>query len=179
MHRPSLAAPAVFATREIPLNTILIVWETKKCRDELIKEICTRLCLTPLTETKTEITAGGGEVKETIYTGEYGSICLKTMHVADLSQNFAIGWKERIVEKQRKRLQFMTERIERIKTYFPLTQEICGAIIEIKSPPKYDKPSKPPEADPKNAWRIGAAQANYLNQHITSSKKDTSKKNFK
>ena len=62
----------------------------------------------------------------------------------------------------------MTERIERIKAYLPLTKEICGAIIEIKSPPQFDKPSKPPEADPKRAWRIGAAQANYLNQHITS-----------
>ena len=53
MHRPSLAAPAIFAERKIPLKTILIVWETKQCRDELIKEICTRLYLTPATETRT------------------------------------------------------------------------------------------------------------------------------
>ena len=85
MHRPSLAVPAVFAERKFSLKTILIVWETKQCRDELIKEICTRLYLTSATETKADITAGGGEVKETIYTGEYGSIYLKTMHVADLT----------------------------------------------------------------------------------------------
>ena len=175
MHRPYLAAPAVFAERKIPLKTILIVWETKQCRDELIKEICTRLYLTPTTETKTDNTAGDGEVKETLYTGEYGSICIKTMHVADLTQNFTIGWKEKLAEKQRKREQLMAERIETIKAYLPSTKEICGAIIEIKSPPQFDKPSKPPEADPKSAWRIGAAQANYLNQHINSRKKKKGK----
>ena len=168
MHRPSLAAPAVFAKRKISLKTILIVWETKQCRDELIKEICTRLYLTPATETQIYTTASGGEVKETIYTGEYGSICLKTMHVADLTQNFDIALRDKQYIKQRKRENFMAERIERIRTYLPLTKELCGAIIEIKSLPKYDKPSKPPEADPKKAWRIGAAQANYLNQHINS-----------
>ena len=176
MHRPSLTAPAVFATRKIPLKTILIVWATKQCRDELVKEICTRLHLTPAAETRTYNTVSDGEVKETIYTGEYGSIYLKTMHVADLTQNFDIAWTEKIAEKQRKREQFMTERIERIKTYLPSTKELCGAIIEIKSPPQFDKPSKPPEADPKNSWRIGAAQANYLNQHITSRKKKKGKK---
>ena len=177
MHRPSLAAPAVFAKRVIPLKTILIVWETKQCRDELVKEICSRLFLTSAIETQTEVTSSGEEFKKTIYsTDGNNSICLKTLHVADLTQNFNIGWTEKIVEKQKKREQFMEERIKKIKKYLPKTQELCGAIIEIKSPPQFDKPSKPPEADPKNAWRIGAAQANYLNQHInsiTAKKKET------
>jgi hypothetical protein len=162
MHRPSIAAPAVFAKRENPLNTILIVWETKQCRDELIKEICTRLYLTLAEETTTNITFGGGEVKETIYEYENNFICLKIMHIADLNQNFAIGLKEPASEKQRKREQFMAERIGRIKAYLPSTKEPCGAIVEIKLKPLI------PETDPKNAWRIGAAQANYLNQHINS-----------
>ncbi len=160
MHRPSIAAPAVFAKKEVSLKTILIVWETKQCRDELIKEICTRLYLTPATETQTYTTAGGGEVKETIYTGEYGFICLQTMHVADLTQNFELNCSFR--ERQRRRVELLEERIQRIRVYLPTTSELCGAIVEIKRKPLI------PETDPKNAWRIGAAQANYLNQHINS-----------
>ena len=172
MQRPYLAAPALFAKRKISLKTILIVWETKQCRDELVKEICNRLFLTSPTETQTYTNAIGGEFRETIYKGEYSSICIKTIHVADLTQNFSIGARESQVEKQRKREQFMTERIERIKAYLPTTKDLCGAIIEIKYKPFI------PETDPKKAWRIGAAQANYLNQHINpiTAKKKNGKK---
>ena len=162
MFRPSLAAPAVFAKRENALGTILIVWETNLCRDELIKEICTRLYLNSQTETQIYNTPGGGEVKETVYAGEHGSICIKTMHVADLTCNFDIKAQEKQVGKQRKREKFLKERIEQIKFYLPLTKELCGAIIEIKRKPFIA------EADPKIAWRIAAAQSNYLNQHIHS-----------
>ncbi len=162
MFRPSLAAPTVLAKRENSLSTILIVWETNLCRDELIKEICTRLYLNSQTETQIYNTPGGGEVQETVYAGEYGSICVKTMHVADLSRNFDIKPQEKQAEKQRKREKFLKERIEQIKSYLPPTKELCGAIIEIKPKPSIA------ETDPKIAWRIAAAQANYLNQHIHS-----------
>jgi hypothetical protein len=95
------------------------------------------------------------------------------MHVADLTLNFDIAGKEKPAEKQRKREQCMEERIDKIKSYLPLTKDLCGAIIEIKPKPFIA------EADPKIAWRIGAAQANYLNQHITSitaKKKETGEK---
>ena len=162
MHRPSLAAPAVFAKRENHLQTILIVWETKECRDKLMEEICVRLCLNSNTDTQVYNTPGGGEVKETIYSGKHGSICIKTLHVADLTRNFDIAPRDTKIEKQRKREQFMNERIEKIKSYLLQTEELCGAIVEIKPKPWIA------ETDPKLAWRIGAAQANYLNQHITS-----------
>ena len=108
------------------------------------------------------------KVKETIYTDGDNSICIKTMHVGDLNQNFQLNCTVR--ERQQRRIELLEERIQRIRAYLPNTDELCGAIIEIKRKPVI------PETDPKNAWRIGAAQANYLNQHInsiTAKKKDT------
>ena len=168
MHRPALAAPAVFNKKENSLRTILIVWEHQRCRDELVQEICSRLYLTSPTEIQTYNTPGGVEVQESVYTAIYGSICIKTIHVGELTRNFEFNCPPR--ERQQRRVELLEERIQRIESYLPQTQELSGAIIEIKRKPII------PETDPKKALRIGAARANYLNQHITSitgRKKDT------
>ncbi|RCJ21344.1 hypothetical protein A6770_30470 [Nostoc minutum NIES-26] len=148
MLRPRLAAPAVFRKLENPLHTILILWETPQCRDALIDEICKLLYLSP--------TNVGN-----IYEGAYGSLCINTQHVGDLTQNLEIkSFSEARKTYQQQRPDLLAERINKITAFLPKTKELSGALIEIRP-----KPSKT-EADPKLAWRIGAVKAGYLNQHI-------------
>lgn len=161
MLRPSIAAQAVFSSTDVPLKTILILWETNECRDALINEICLMLSLSPKDEAETYCTPNGGEGTQQVYQGALGSICIQTQHVEDLTQNFNID--DPSVpgrNRQQRRFNLLHERIEKIKSSLPPAQEISGALVEIKQPPKIK------EKDPKLAWRIGAMQAGYLNQHI-------------
>ncbi|MFN6469658.1 MAG: pPIWI_RE module domain-containing protein [Nostoc sp. SerVER01] len=148
MLRPKLAAPAVFRKLENPLHTILILWETPQCRDALIDEICKLLYLSP--------TNVGN-----IYEGAYGSLCIKTQHVGDLTQNLEIkSFSEARRTYQQQRPDLLAERINKITAFLPKTKELSGALIEIRPKPPIS------EADPKLAWRIGTVKAGYLNQHI-------------
>ncbi len=148
MLRPKLAAPAVFREAENPLRTILILWETPQCRDALITEICQLLCLSP---TKVE----------NIYQGFYGSLCIKTQHVSDLTQDLEIKYFSEVRKTyQQQRPDLLAERINKVTAFLPQTKELSGALIEIRPKPFRS------EADPKVAWRIGAMKAGYLNQHI-------------
>jgi hypothetical protein len=148
MLRPKLAAPAVFREAENSLRTILILWETPQCRDALIAEICHLLYLSP---TKVE----------NIYQGSYGSLCIKTQHVGDLTQDLEIQhFSEARKTYQQQRPNLLVERINQITAFLPKTKELSGALIEIRLKPRIS------EADPKLAWRIGAMKAGYLNQHI-------------
>lgn len=148
MLRPKIAAPAVFRETENPLRIILILWETPQCRDALIAEIRQLLCLSPTAETN-------------IYAGQYGSLCIKTQHVGDLTQNlevksFSVARKSR----QKQRIDLLQERIDKIVAFLPSVEELAGALIEIKPRPRIA------DTDPKLAWRIGAMKAGYLNQHL-------------
>ncbi|MBE9008419.1 DUF3962 domain-containing protein [Fortiea sp. LEGE XX443] len=148
MLRPKLAAPAVFRKVDNPLHTILILWETSQCRDALIDEICKLLYLSP-----TNV--------DNIYEGAYGSLCIKTQHVGDLTQDLEIRpFSEAKKTYQQQRLILLAERINKITAFLPQTKELSGALIEIRPKPFIS------EADPKIAWRIGAVKAGYLNQHI-------------
>ena len=148
MLRPKLAAPAVFRKAENPLRTILILWETPQCRNALITEICQLLYLSP-----TNV--------ENIYEGLYGSLCINTQHVGDLTQNLEMkSFSEVRKTYQQQRPDLLAERINNIAAFIPQTKELSGALIEIRSKPPIS------EADPKLAWRIGAIKAGYLNQHI-------------
>ncbi|MDZ8257905.1 pPIWI_RE module domain-containing protein [Nostoc sp. ChiQUE01b] len=148
MLRPKLVAPAVFRETENPLRTILVLWETPQCRDALIAEICQLLYLSP-----TKI--------ENIYQGFYGSLCIKTQHVSDLTQDLEIkNFSELRKTYQQQRPNLLAERINKITAFLPQTKELSGALIEIRPKPFIS------EADPKLAWRIGAMKAGYLNQHI-------------
>ncbi|WGV26830.1 pPIWI_RE module domain-containing protein [Halotia branconii] len=148
MLRPKLAAPAVFRNVENPIHTILILWETPQCRDALIDEICKLLYLSP--------TNVGN-----IYEGVYGSLCIKTQHVGDLTQDLEIkAFSETKKTYQQQRPNLLTERTNKITAFLPQTKELSGALIEIRPKPYIS------EADPKIAWRIGAVKAGYLNQHI-------------
>jgi len=154
MLRPFLAQSAVFSAYNN--LTILIVWETEECRNALINEICQLLSLSKIGETKTQ-QINNSEVTETLYQSSQASVCIKTQHVSDLTQDFDIKGKN----KRQQRVKLMEERINQIKSFLPPTETIAGAIVEIKEPPSFI-----PEKDPKLAWRIGARQAGYLNQHI-------------
>lgn len=148
MLRPKLAAPAVFRKVENPLYTILILWETPQCRNALIDEICKLLYLSP--------TNVGN-----IYEGAYGSLCIKTQHVGDLTQDLELKtFSEARKTYQQQRPDLLGERIKKITAFLPKTKELSGALIEIRTKPFIS------EADPKLAWRIGAVKAGYLNQHI-------------
>ncbi len=160
------------AASQNPQNTILILWETQKCRDELIAEICELLLLSPKRETKKYETLAGVTGEETIYEGSLGCLCIKTQHVRDLTQIF--DFDNPSIEgnsRQQKRINWMDKRIHQIVSSLPKPEGLSGALIEIKPKPLI------PESDPKLALRIGAMQAGYVNQHIhalTSLKKDGS-----
>jgi hypothetical protein len=160
MLRPSIVAPAVFSQTENPLQTLLIVWETERCKNALIDEICLVLSLQPQGEIETYTTPNGGEGTQQIYQGNLGSICIKTQHVEDLTQNFNISSSTSPRERQTLRQKCLDERISKIKSALPSTETIGGAIIEIRPKPFIR------EADPKLAWRIGTMQAGYVNQHL-------------
>jgi hypothetical protein len=148
MLRPKLAAPAVFRKVETPLHTILILWETPQCRNVLIYEICKLLYLSP---------TNVGD----IYEGAYGSLCIKTQHVSELTQDLEIKpFSEAKKTYQQQRPDLLAERINKISAFLPQTKELSGALIEIRPKPFIS------EADPKLAWRIGAVKVGYLNQHI-------------
>jgi hypothetical protein len=172
MQRPNIAASAIFRSPEDSPNTILILWETNECKEALIAEICEVLLLSPKGETKTYEVVAGITGEETLYESPYGSLCIKTQHVLDLTQIFDID--NRSVEgntRQQRRINLMDERIRQIVSSLPKPEKLSGALIEIKRKPFV------PESDPKLALRIGAMQAGYVNQHIhaiTSRRKDGS-----
>jgi hypothetical protein len=172
MQRPKIAAPATFCSANNSPNTILILWETQKCRDELIAEICELLLLSPKGEIKKYETLPGITGEETLAEGSDGCLCIKTQHVRDLTQIF--DFDNPSIEgnsRQQKRINWMDKRIHQIVSSLPKPEGLSGALIEIKPKPFI------PESDPKLALRIGAMQAGYVNQHIlalTSLKKDGS-----
>jgi len=161
MLRPKIAAPAVFRSPENPLHSILILWETKECRDALIAELCELFSLSPKGKTKIYETLFEGQGEETIYKGELGSLCIKTQHVQDLTQLFDVDNPSvQGNNRQQRRINLLDERIHQIALSLPKPEGLSGALIEIKPKPFI------PESDPKLALRIGAMQAGYVNQHI-------------
>ncbi|PMB53113.1 hypothetical protein CEN39_06230 [Fischerella thermalis CCMEE 5201] len=160
MLRPEIAAPAVFRSSETSPHTILILWETEECRDALIAEICRLLYLSPSGETKTYQTIIGVEGEESIYSGQFGTLSIKTQFIQDLINRLDVDIQDK--NRQKKRESLIEERIQQIILYIPKSEVISGAIIEIKSKKSYF----PPESDPKLALRIGVMQAGYVNQYI-------------
>jgi pPIWI_RE module N-terminal domain/RNaseH domain of pPIWI_RE/MID domain of pPIWI_RE len=169
MLRSKIAAPAVFGSTENLLHTILILWETKECRDALIAEICEILYLSPKGQAQIYQLEVQGE--ETIYEGSLGCLRIQTQHVQDLTQKLDVLQQKLDVNndssfknnsRQQRRINLINERVSQIISALPKSQGICGALIEIK--PK--KSFFPAESDPKLALRIGAMQAGYVNQHI-------------
>jgi hypothetical protein len=164
MHRPEIVAPSVFRSTDNLPDTILILWETKECRDKLIVEICELLNLLPKGEPQIYKTLPEVQGEEILYESPLGALRIKTQHVQDLTQkldveNPSVKGKSR----QQKRINLLDERIHQITSSLPNTEgKLSGALIEIR--PK--KSFFPPESDPKLALRIGAMQAGYVNQHI-------------
>ncbi|MFB8798027.1 MAG: DUF3962 domain-containing protein [Microcoleus sp.] len=163
MLRAEIAAPAVFRSAENPLHTILILWETKQCRDALISEICKLLSLSPKGEAQIYETSKGAKGEEILYESPHGSVRIKTQHVEDLTQRLDLDSSSvKANSRQKQRVHLIEERVKLIVSSLPKAEEISGALIEIK--PK--KQFFPPESDPKLALRIGAMKAGYVNQHI-------------
>jgi len=161
MLRPKIAVPAVFSAAENPLHTILILWETKECRDALISEICKLLSLSQKGDTQIYKLEVQGE--KTIYESRLGSLQIKTQHVEDLTQRLDLDSASvKTNDRQKQRVNLIEKRVLQIVPSLPTAEGISGALIEIK--PK--KSFFPPESDPKLALRIGAMQAGYVNQHI-------------
>lgn len=161
MLRAEIAAPAVFRSAENPLHTILILWETKECRDALISEICKLLSLSQKGDTQIYKLEVQGE--KTIYESPLGSLQIKTQHVEDLTQRLDLDSASvKTNDRQKQRVNLIEERVSQIFSSLPKAEGISGALIEIK--PK--KSFFPRESDPKLALRIGAMKAGYVNQHI-------------
>src|SRR5919199_242110 len=161
MLRAEIAAPAVFRSAENPLHTILILWETKECRDALICEICKLLSLSQKGDTQIYKLEVQGE--KTIYESPLGSLQIKTQHLEDLTQRLDLDSASvKTNDRQKQRVNLIEERVLQIVSSLPKAEGISGALIEIK--PK--KSFFPRESDPKLALRIGAMKAGYVNQHI-------------
>jgi hypothetical protein len=136
------------ATSEQPQPTILILWETEAIRDALIAELCRLLTLLPTSDSN-------------IYAGEYGSIQIVTQDVGILGDLLDVGgFSTHITIRQQRRIERLAERIQLIANSVPPVEGLKGALVEIVEPPDVG------EADPKVAWRVGLAQAGYVNQHI-------------
>ncbi|MBD1936316.1 DUF3962 domain-containing protein [Microcoleus sp. FACHB-68] len=163
MLRSKIASPALFRLSENIPPTILILWETKECRDALIAEICNLLDLSQKGEVQRDESPIGVLKEEAFYEGQLGSLIIKTQHVEDLTQKLDV--EDSSVKgnnRQQKRLNLLDERIDQISSSLPKSEGLSGALIEIK-PKEY---FFPPESDPKLALRIGAMRAGYVNQHI-------------
>jgi len=161
MLRPKIAAPAVFRSAENPLHTILILWETKECRDALISEICKLLSLSQKGDTQIYKLEVQGE--KTIYESPLGSLQIKTQHVEDLTQRLDLDSASvKTNNRQKQRVNLIEERVSQIFSSLPKAEGISGALIEIKPKTSFF----PRESDPKLALRIGAMKAGYVNQHI-------------
>jgi pPIWI_RE module N-terminal domain/RNaseH domain of pPIWI_RE/MID domain of pPIWI_RE len=185
MLRPEIAAPAVRNLSPDPspirrgelggevggegegLNSVLILWETEKCRDELIREFCRVLLLE-----KVDIVNLDFGVIKTVYKSPFGCICILTQHVGELTKVFDFDDPSVVgSNRQQKRIYCMDKRIREVVSCLPKPKKLSGAIIEIKPKPLIS------ELDPKLALRIGAMKAGYVNQHIhalTKPKKDGS-----
>lgn len=159
--RSEIATHATFRIVDNP-NTILILWETRECKDALIAAICELLSLSQVRENKIYKTNNGLQGEVTIYCNEFASICIKTQHVQGLTQRFDIPPSTKVKDRPGKRNQFMDERIKQIQSSLPKPEGLSGALIEIR--PK--KSFFPAESDPKLALRIGVMQAGYVNQHL-------------
>jgi len=163
MLRPKIAVPAVFRAAANPLHTILILWETQRCRDALIAEICQLLDLSPTGNARVYETLSGAQGEQTLYQSPQGSLLIKTQHVEDLTQRLDLDSASVPTNnRQKQRVNLIEERVIQIVSSLPKAEAISGALIEIK--PK--KQFFPPESDPKLALRIGTMQAGYVNQHI-------------
>ncbi|MBW4679713.1 MAG: DUF3962 domain-containing protein [Microcoleus vaginatus WJT46-NPBG5] len=163
MLRPSIAAAAAFRTKVSSPYTILILWETKECRDALITGICELLELSQKGEIQRDKSSIGCLREEAFYEGLLGSLIIKTQHVEDLTQKLDLeNSSVKGNNRQQKRLNLLDARIDQISSSLPKPEGVSGALIEIK-PKEY---FFPPESDPKLAIRIGAMRAGYVNQHI-------------
>ena len=163
MLRPNIAAPAVFSKDSYSIETILIAWETTQCRDALIDRICQLLSLSPTGESEIGQSKIGSQWERRLHTGELGSLWILTQHVGDLTQKLDLNSDSvKGKNKQQRRVNALTERIDRIKSHLPPTEGLSGALVEIKPKDSFYIP----ESDPKLAWRIGGIRAGYLNQHI-------------
>ncbi|MDH6065365.1 pPIWI_RE module domain-containing protein [Umezakia ovalisporum] len=173
MLRPKIAASATFRHPENSPHTILILWETQKCRDALIEEICKLLSLSPQGETITYEPSTGSTGEETLYQNQDVCLRIRTQHVSDITGKLDVDDPEAEGNnRQQKRITLISKRIHQITSYLPPAEGLSGALVEIK--PK--KSFFPPESDPKLAVRIGVMQAGYVNQHIhalTTAKKES------
>ena len=153
MLRPEIAGPATSAVLKSQ-PTVLILWETEACRDALISELCRVLSLSSTPQ-------------ENIYEGSYGSLCILTQHVGVMGELLDVGdFKVSPRVRHQQRVELLEERILLIADAVPKVEELKGALVEIVRSPSKLYPRRVPESDPKLAWRVGLAQAGYVNQHL-------------
>jgi len=147
MLNPEIASPAASKIlRSQP--TVLILWETEAIRDALIAELCRLLALAPTSESN-------------IYTGEYGCVQILTQDVGILGGLLDVGnFSTSAQIRRQRRIECLEKRSQLIANSVPRVEGLKGALVEIIEPPDI------PEADPKLAWRVGLAQAGYVNQHL-------------
>ncbi|MGK7923016.1 MAG: DUF3962 domain-containing protein [Trichodesmium sp.] len=157
MQRPKEASVATFSSK-LPLETILILWKTEKCREALIDEICLVLELTNKGKVNEYKTNTGATGKSVIYSGNHGSLCIKTQQVDNLIDPLLL---DDTLTPQLRKENTLNNRISLFNSALPKPENRSGMLIEILEPDEYPK-----NTDPYLATRIGAMQLGYVNQRI-------------
>ncbi len=147
MLHPEIASAAVAKILQSQ-PTVLILWETEAVRDALINELCRLLALAPTHQ-------------DNIYQSDHGSLRILTQDVGVLGELLDVGdFSVLLKTRQERRIELLKERAGLITNSVPQIAGLKGALVEIVKPPFIS------QSDPKLAWRLGLAQAGYVNQHL-------------
>jgi len=165
MHRPDMASVATFSSSR-PLKTVLILWKNQQTRDALIKEIRALLKLGREGEKTEYKTSTGATAYSVVYSGDEGSLRIKSQHVEDLINPLDLSDpKLKLPEnanRDERRQKAMDTRIALFHEKLPVRTEPSAALIEIEEKETYESKY----VDPYLATRIGSMQKGYVNQRI-------------
>lgn len=162
MQRPNVATRATFSS-SLPLETLLILWKTEKCRDALIEEIRLVLQLQQKGEVSEYRTATGVIGQSAIYSGDFGSLRIKTQHVDNLIDPLLLDNTSN-KSLQQKRKEALENRSSLFHSALPEPEGQSAMLIEILRPENYQSTF----TDPYLATRIGPMELGYVNQRIHS-----------
>lgn len=153
MLRDHIVAPAAFGASHPPIVLLLVLYDQDETRVAMVQEVCRQLALSP------EPLPGTAD----LHAGRYGKVRIVQQHVSDLGRSLDTGdFSVSLTVRQDRRVQELETRIPAIAAAVPRPPRhgAAGALVEIQFKTRVR------EQDPKVAWRLGLAQAGYVNQHL-------------
>lgn len=153
MLRDHIVAPAAFGPSHPPIGTLAVFYDQEDTRIAMVEEVCKQLALAP------EPLPGTPD----LHAGPYGRIRIVQHHVSDLGRPLDVGdFSVPAKDRHERRVKELEARIPAIAAGVPRPPRhgVAGALVEIGFKTRVR------EQDPKVAWRLGLAQAGYVNQHL-------------